>query len=91
MKQKTFSLDENNWGLFSLSVDELSKGYYLSLMNEPLHSGVKSTFKLMYKTPTWVTLPKCNGVIKLWTGISNTVEKLEEKKSQYFRSYAAKF
>lgn len=90
MKKKTFSLDENHWGLFSLSVDELSKGYYLSLMNEPLHSGVKWTFKLKYKTTSWVTLPKCNGVIKLWTGISNTVEKLEEKKSQYFRSYVAK-
>lgn len=91
MKQKTFSLDENHWGLFSLSVNELSKGYYLSVINERLHSGVKSTFKLMYKTMSWVTLPKCNGVIKLWTGISNTVERLEEKKSQYFRSYTAKF
>jgi len=50
MKQKTFNLDENHRGIFSLSVNEVSKDYYLSLMNERLYSGVKSAFQLKYET-----------------------------------------
>ena len=48
-------------------------------MNERLYSGVKSVFKLKYETTPWATLPRCNGVIKLWTGVLNTVVKQEEK------------